>query len=66
MAIADACVMHSVVIADGSDMAAMAKMPPYRAVTTIITVVIISVIVIAIAIITIVIEAVAIITGRSK
>lgn len=66
VAIADACVMYSVMVADGSDVAAIAAMPPYMVVATIITVVIIAVIVIAVAIITIAIEPVARITRRTK
>ena len=61
MAIADARVMNSVMIADGSDVAAIVDMPPYMAIATIVTVAIPVAIIIAI-----VIEPVAIIAGRAK
>lgn len=62
VAIADARVMNSVMIADGSDVAAIVDMPPYMAIATIVTVVIVPVAII----IAIVIEPVAIIAGRAK
>ena len=61
VAIADARVMNSVMIADGSDVAAIVDMPPYMAIATIVTVAIPVAIIIAI-----VIEPVAIIAGRAK
>ena len=61
--IADACVMYSVMIADGSGMAAIAYMPPEMVVATIITVVIVPVVIIAIIVIVVAIITIVRISG---
>ena len=64
--IADACIVHSMIKADGSDVAAISDLPPEMVVATIITVIIVPVVIIAIVVIVVAIITIVRISGWTK